>query len=47
MLATSRAPLRLTAEHAYRVHPLAVANAAALFTARVRGDATGLGATRG
>ena len=36
MLATSRAPLRLTAEHAYRVRPLAVPNAAALFIARVR-----------
>ena len=35
VLATSRAPLRLTAEHAYRVQPLAVSNAAALFTARV------------
>ena len=35
VLVTSRAPLRLTAEHAYRVQPLAVSNAAALFTARV------------
>ena len=35
VLATSRAPLRLTAEHAYRVQPLAASNAAALFTARV------------
>ena len=35
VLATSRAPLRLTAEHAYRVQPLATANAAALFAARV------------
>ena len=36
VLATSRAPLRLTAEQAYVVQPLAVSNAAALFTARVR-----------
>ncbi|MDA0159254.1 winged helix-turn-helix domain-containing protein [Solirubrobacter ginsenosidimutans] len=36
VLATSRAPLRLTAEHAYRVQPLAASNAAALFNARVR-----------
>jgi predicted ATPase/DNA-binding SARP family transcriptional activator len=36
VLATSRAPLRLTAEHVYRVQPLAAQNAAALFTARVR-----------
>jgi predicted ATPase/DNA-binding SARP family transcriptional activator len=35
VLATSRAPLRLTAEHAYRVQPLALSNAAALFTSRV------------
>jgi len=35
VLATSRAPLRLTAEHAYRVQPLAASNAAALFAARV------------
>ena len=35
VLATSRAPLRLTAEHTYRVQPLAVSNAAALFRARV------------
>ena len=34
VLATSRAPLRLTAEHAYRVQPLAASNAAALFKAR-------------
>jgi predicted ATPase/DNA-binding SARP family transcriptional activator len=36
VLATSRAPLRLTAEHAYRVRPLAAPNAAALFNARAR-----------
>ncbi len=36
VLATSRAALRLTAEHAYVVQPLAIPNAAALFTARVR-----------
>jgi predicted ATPase/DNA-binding SARP family transcriptional activator len=36
VLATSRAPLRLTAEHAYRVQPLAAPNAAALFVARAR-----------
>jgi predicted ATPase/DNA-binding SARP family transcriptional activator len=36
VLATSRAPLRLTAEHVYRVHPLAAPNAAALFKARAR-----------
>ena len=35
VLATSRAPLRLTAEHAYRVQPLAASNAAALFAAQV------------
>ena len=35
VLVTSRAPLRLTAEHAYRVQPLAISNAAALFKARV------------
>ncbi len=35
VLATSRAPMRLTVEHAYRVLPLAVPNAAALFRARV------------
>ena len=35
VLATSRAPLRLTAEHAYRVQPLAASNAAALFAARL------------
>ena len=34
VLATSRAQLRLTVEHAYRVQPLAVSNAAALFKAR-------------
>jgi predicted ATPase/DNA-binding SARP family transcriptional activator len=34
MLVTSRAPLRLTAEHAYRVQPLAAENAATLFVAR-------------
>jgi predicted ATPase/DNA-binding SARP family transcriptional activator len=36
VLATSRAPLRLTAEHAYRVQPLTSQNAAALFIARAR-----------
>ncbi len=36
VLATSRAPLRLTAEHAYRVQPLADSSAAALFSARVK-----------
>jgi predicted ATPase/DNA-binding SARP family transcriptional activator len=36
VLATSRAPLRLSAEHAYRVQPLAAQNAAALFIARAR-----------
>jgi predicted ATPase/DNA-binding SARP family transcriptional activator len=36
ILATSRAPLRLTAEHVYRVQPLAAPNAAALFVARAR-----------
>jgi predicted ATPase/DNA-binding SARP family transcriptional activator len=36
VLATSRAPLRLTAEHVYRVQPLAASNAAALFVARAR-----------
>jgi predicted ATPase/DNA-binding SARP family transcriptional activator len=36
ILATSRAPLRLTAEHVYRVQPLASSNAAALFVARAR-----------
>ena len=35
VLATSRAALRLTAEHTFRVQPLAVSNAAALFKARV------------
>lgn len=34
VLATSRAPLRLTGEHAYRVQPLAAHDAAALFVAR-------------
>ena len=41
VLATSRAPLRVTAEHVYRVQPLAAPNASALFMARakaVRGD---------
>ncbi len=36
VLATSRTPLRISAEHAYRVYPLAAPNAAALFSARVR-----------
>ena len=36
VLATARAPLRLTAEHTYRVHPLTTPNAAALFIARAR-----------
>jgi predicted ATPase/DNA-binding SARP family transcriptional activator len=36
VLASSRAPLRLTAEHVYRVQPLAAPNAAALFVARAR-----------
>jgi predicted ATPase/DNA-binding SARP family transcriptional activator len=36
VLATCRSPLRLTAEHLYRVQPLAPPNAAALFVARVR-----------
>jgi predicted ATPase len=35
VLATSHAPLRLTAEHVYRVQPLAATDAAALFVARV------------
>jgi predicted ATPase len=35
VLATSRAPLRLTAEHLYPVHPLSAPHAAALFGARV------------
>jgi predicted ATPase len=35
VLATSRAPLRLTAEHVYAVQPLAASDAAALFVARV------------
>jgi predicted ATPase len=34
VLTTSRAPLRLTAEHVYWVQPLSPLNAAALFTAR-------------
>ena len=41
VLATSRAPLRLTSEQVYRVQPLPGPNAAALFVARtraVRGD---------
>src|SRR3954468_12315689 len=41
VLATSRAPLRLTVEHAYRVQPLAVPNAAALFRARVAASRPG------
>jgi hypothetical protein len=36
VLATSRAPMRLTAEHVYRVQPLSAPNAAALFLARAR-----------
>jgi len=36
ILATSRAPLRLTAEQVYRVPPLTARNAAALFRARAR-----------
>jgi predicted ATPase/DNA-binding SARP family transcriptional activator len=36
VLATNRAPLRLTAEHVYRVQPLTAPDAAALFAARVR-----------
>jgi predicted ATPase/DNA-binding SARP family transcriptional activator len=36
VLVTSRAPLRLSAEHVYRVYPLAAPNAAAFFVARVR-----------
>lgn len=36
VLVTSRAPLRLTAEHVYRVQPLAIPNAAALFIARAK-----------
>jgi predicted ATPase/DNA-binding SARP family transcriptional activator len=35
VLATSRAPLRLTAEHVYRVQPLTPPDAASLFVARV------------
>ncbi|MBE2318618.1 winged helix-turn-helix domain-containing protein [Solirubrobacter sp. CPCC 204708] len=41
VLVTSRAPLRLTVEHAYRVEPLAVSNAAALFKARVAASRRG------
>jgi predicted ATPase/DNA-binding SARP family transcriptional activator len=36
VLSTARAPMRLTAEHSYRVQPLAAPNAAALFVARAR-----------
>ena len=36
VLATSRAALRLSAEHVYRVQPLAAPNAAALFVARAK-----------
>jgi predicted ATPase/DNA-binding SARP family transcriptional activator len=36
LLVTSRSPLRLTAEHAYRVHPLDASNGTALFKARAR-----------
>ena len=36
VLATGRAPLRITAEHVYRVQPLAAPNAAALFIERAR-----------
>jgi len=36
VLATARAPLRITAEHVYRVQPLARPNAAALFVERAR-----------
>ena len=36
VLATCRAPLRITAEHVYRVQPLAAPNAAALFVERAR-----------
>ena len=36
VLATSRAPLRLTSEQVYRVQPLPAPNAAALFVARAR-----------
>jgi predicted ATPase/DNA-binding SARP family transcriptional activator len=36
VLATSRAPLRLTAEHVYKVEPLTTADAAALFKARTQ-----------
>jgi predicted ATPase len=46
VLTTSRAPLRLTAEHTYRVQPLTRPNAAALFMARARAarENGGLGA---
>jgi predicted ATPase/DNA-binding SARP family transcriptional activator len=40
VLATSRAPLRLTAEHVVRVQPLAVPNAAVLFVERARAAST-------
>ena len=46
VLATSRAPLRVTAEHAYRVQPLSAATASALFVSRamaVVGDRAALG----
>jgi predicted ATPase len=36
VMATSRAPLRLSAEHVYRVQPLAASNATALFVARMK-----------
>jgi predicted ATPase/DNA-binding SARP family transcriptional activator len=41
VLSTSRAPLRLSAEHVYRVQPLAASNAAALFVARARAARAG------
>ena len=46
VLATSRAPLRLTAEHAYRVQPLAAPSAAALFVARAGAVRAGPGDRR-